>query len=365
MLSVALVLIVVAGVRTVTAVAAQDDPAPLRVVASVPNLAALLEHVGGDRVSVTTVLPPGTDPFSFQPDERAVAAVSIAELYVRNGFGMEDAWGLSMLKRAANRRILPSSKGYLDASSAVEPLSLPGAMSGRPTRNRADSGNPFYLLDPINGLAVAELLRAKLTEFRPADEQYFRARLGAFERRVKAALIGPRLAAKYRAEALSVLYARGQLAGFLASRGESPMLGGWLARLAPFQGVKVVSDRGCWPYFAARFGISVRSYLELQPGMRADRGHLDRLLDRAASEGVRLLLASSYSDPGVLEAVSKRGGLRIVKTIAQVGADPSAYDYVAMIDYNVSRLAEAFAAVTSAPVERSESGWSSFWGDLD
>lgn len=60
------------------------------VVTTTALLADLVKNVGGDRVRVTSVVPPGADIHSFQttPDDSIV--ISQARLVVSNGFGLDD-----------------------------------------------------------------------------------------------------------------------------------------------------------------------------------------------------------------------------------------------------------------------------------
>ncbi len=58
-----------------------DDSGRPNAVVSTEILADLVRHVGGDRVNVQTVIPPGGDPHSFEPspkDARTVAGADVA-----------------------------------------------------------------------------------------------------------------------------------------------------------------------------------------------------------------------------------------------------------------------------------------------
>jgi zinc transport system substrate-binding protein len=60
--------------------AARAAGAPVRVVTSIPPLAMLVSELGGDRVTVHSILPPGADAHTFEPrpsDARDVAGASV------------------------------------------------------------------------------------------------------------------------------------------------------------------------------------------------------------------------------------------------------------------------------------------------
>lgn len=66
---------------------AQDQP--LNVVATTTIIADIAQNVGGDRVAVTSIVPPDTDIHAFLPDPRDIAAISDADLILVNGLGLE------------------------------------------------------------------------------------------------------------------------------------------------------------------------------------------------------------------------------------------------------------------------------------
>jgi ABC-type Zn uptake system ZnuABC Zn-binding protein ZnuA len=61
----------------------------LRVVTTTAVLADLVENVGGDRVRVSPIVPPGADIHSFQTTPDDSIAISQAQLIVSNGFGLD------------------------------------------------------------------------------------------------------------------------------------------------------------------------------------------------------------------------------------------------------------------------------------
>lgn len=68
--------------------AAQDDD-PIAVVTSFSVLADIVEHVGGDHVEVTSLVPVGGDAHTFDPAPDQIVAVSEADLIVAVGNDFE------------------------------------------------------------------------------------------------------------------------------------------------------------------------------------------------------------------------------------------------------------------------------------
>ena len=61
----------------------------IKVIAGIAPLADFVRQVGGDRVDVKLLLPPGASPHVFEPTPKAVKDVSVADVFVKIGAGLE------------------------------------------------------------------------------------------------------------------------------------------------------------------------------------------------------------------------------------------------------------------------------------
>lgn len=314
---------------------------PIRVAATVPELGSLVREVGGDEVSVTVFAKGPEDPHFVEAKPSFVKTLSQADLYIQLGMNIEVGWAPVLLQNARNGKVLPGAPGHLDASTAVTPLEVPTGPVDRSMGDVHPSGNPHYLLDPLNGLKVAQLIRDKLSELRPGKRQYFAERYDAFRQRLSRALVGEALAQKYDIERLALLYEQDRLGSFLKQQGEERSLGGWLGVLLPHYRTRVVDDHNVWPYFARRFGIQVIGHMEPLPGVPPTTKHLSELIERMQAEHVRVVMTLAYYDPRHARFVSERTGALVAPLAHQVGAREGTDDYLSMFDYNVRQLVAA------------------------
>lgn len=320
---------------------AQNDAGPIQVAATVPGLGSLVREVGGNQVSVT-VFAKGTEDAHFvEAKPSYIKAMSEADLYIQIGMYLEIGWAPVLLQNARNGKVLPGASGYLDASAAITAQQVP---TGRVDRSMGDVhplGNPHYLLDPLNGLNVAQLIRDRLMELRPQKKRHFEERYEAFRQRLGRALVGETLAQKYDFEKLALLYQHGRLHSFLKRQGEEKLLGGWLGSMLPHYGTKVVDDHNLWPYFARRFGIKVIDHMEPLPGIPPTTKHLSALVERMRAEGIPVVLAAVYYDPRHAQFISEKTGATVANLAHQVGAQEGTDDYLSMVDYNIRQLMTA------------------------
>jgi ABC-type Zn uptake system ZnuABC Zn-binding protein ZnuA len=314
---------------------------PVRAFATTPDLASLAREVGGEEVAATAMVYGPEDPHFAPARPSWIKELSQADLYLQNGLELEIGYAPLLLQNARNKKVLPGSAGYVDASAAITPLQVPTVPIDRSMGDVHPFGNPHYLLDPLNGLKAAKLILDKLRDLRPERDAYFVGRYDDFRRRIGEGLVGNELATKYDAEKLALLFEHGKLAAFLERTGERGKLAGWLGRMMPHRGARVVDDHRMWPYFAARFGIEVVGDLEPKPGIPPSTSHLTELVALMRARGVKAVIAAPYYDPRHARFVAEATGAKVAPLSHQVGGRPEAADYVAMIEYNVKTLADA------------------------
>jgi ABC-type Zn uptake system ZnuABC Zn-binding protein ZnuA len=315
--------------------------APLRVVATVPDVATLVRAVGGEEVTVTVLAKPTEDPHFVEARPSFVKALSDADLLVLIGMDLEQGYLPLLVQNARNRRIVPGASGYVDCSTVIAILETPSGPVDRSMGDVHPFGNPHYMPDPINGLRVARLVRDRLAAARPEGRDGFERRTADFARRLGERLVGAPLAAKYDVEKLAALDDRGRLDDFLGGQGDAAALGGWLGRLRPLHGAKVVDDHNVWAYFAHRFGLTVVGHMEPKPGIPPTTHHLELLVGLMKAEQVRVILASAFYDPRHAAFLADHTGARVVPMANQAGSRPGTEDYLDWIDYNVREVAGA------------------------
>ncbi|HEY8414591.1 MAG TPA: zinc ABC transporter substrate-binding protein, partial [Thermaerobacter sp.] len=108
----------------------------VQVVATFYPLAFMARAVGGDRVEVTELVPPGTEPHDWEPRPSDVRTVQRARVFIYNGAGFEP-WVDRVLQAAGNDRLVA-----VNASEGIELLPAPAGGSGGHGSHAADgAGN--------------------------------------------------------------------------------------------------------------------------------------------------------------------------------------------------------------------------------
>lgn len=310
---------------------------PLRVATTTPDLASLVESVGGDEIEVTSFVRGGQDPHFVEARPSFIRVLSRSDLFVRVGLRLEAGWVPALVRRARNPRIQPGAPADLDASTVIPLL---GVISGAVDRSMGDvhaGGNPHYLVDPVNGIRVARAIRDRLGALRAERAQEFRANTAAFEEALLTRLVGEAWVSEYGAPVI----AEAMLVGGLPEGADDSKLGGWLRVMQPHRHQAVVADHDLWPYFAKRFGIVVVGFLEPLPGITPTTKHLAEIVQLMKAREIRLILSASYFHPRYARKVAEATGGRVVDMANQVGGREGVDDYLDMIDWNVKQVANA------------------------
>jgi ABC-type Zn uptake system ZnuABC Zn-binding protein ZnuA len=311
---------------------------PLRVAATLPGLADLARAVGGEDVEVTAFVHGGQDPHFIEARPSFIRVLSKSDVFIQTGLGLEIGWAPVLVSKARNSRVRPGGSGAVDASRWVQAL---GTLSGVVDRSMGDvhvGGNPHYLVDPVVGLRVARGLRDKFVELNPERREAYEQRYLDFQSKLMAALLGDDLGIPSLPAAQAALENR--LDAWVSEAGED-RLGGWLGKMRPHRGKVVIADHDLWPYFAKRFGIEVADFLEPRPGITPTTRHLSAIVARMKRDGIRVILSSAYFHPRYAKKVAKASGGTIVYMANQVGSREGVDDYISMIDWNVTKVADA------------------------
>jgi zinc/manganese transport system substrate-binding protein len=290
------------------ALLAQLSPAhgadKLRVVATIPDLADITQHIGGDLVEVKS-LATGVEDIHAVPMKPSFAVtLNRADAVVLVGLEAEHAFLPALLEAARNPKILRDAPGYIDCSVYVNPLEVPTRID-RSLGDQHPMGNPHINLDPVLAKDIARAIAEGLTRLRPEDEAVFKANLDAYTK------------------LLDVNIAR------------------WEREAAPLKGKKLVSYHPDLLYFAERFGMVAFGTIEIRAGVDPTPGHIAELEDSMKRNHVDVVVRELHYPATLAETVAQATGAKLVELPTMVHGVPEAKDYISFIDYNLHTMLKA------------------------
>jgi zinc/manganese transport system substrate-binding protein len=274
----------------------------IRVVATIPDLKALTEAVGGDLVEVDALARPSQNPHDLEVRPSLMVKVRRAQLFVFNGLEL-DQWAEVVVQGANNPQVAPGATGRVDGSRGIGVLEVPATRVDRSMGDVHPAGNPHYTLDPGLAPIVTGNILEGLARVSPQQRP-------AFER---------------------------QRAAFLARLDQA--MARWRQALDPFKGTKVVVYHNNWPYLWARFGLAQAGTIEERPGIPPSPGHLARLIQQMKEDKIKVVVVEPWSDRKLAGRVAEETGATVVVLNAKLGGTgPDAY--IASTDANVTALAQ-------------------------
>ena len=142
------------------------DAGGVRVFVSILPQKTFVERVGGDRVTVEVMVPPGGSPANYELTPQQVLDLGSADVFFTIGVPFERAFIPVIEANVPGLRVVATDanveKRFFDPEAATRP-------------------DPHVWMDPILVIEQAAVMRDTLIELDPASETEYRAGYAAFE----------------------------------------------------------------------------------------------------------------------------------------------------------------------------------------
>ena len=277
-------------IATAAPVRAQER---LKIVASFSILGDFVRNVGGDRISVTTLVGPDSDAHVYSPTPADAKKIADARLIVINGLGFE-GWLPRLVKSAGSKATV------VTATSGIAPLKL--GSDADPHAWQSVANARIYVGNIRDALVAADPASAQ--GFRDNAEAYL-AKLDALDREVRAAI----------------------------------------AKI-PESRRKLITNHDAFGYFATAYGLEfiapVGVSTESEPSARDIAGIITQI--KAAK--IPAVFLENVSDPRLIRRISAETGAKVGGTLysdsltAEKGDAPT---YIDMVRHNIKALTSALA----------------------
>lgn len=251
--------------RNGSLIASQNDSDPVSVATTIAPLAGLISAVGGDRVEIAVMIPPGAEPHTYEPTPSQMMEVANADVYIMNGAGLE-FWMEKVLD--VNEKML-----IVDSSQGVKLLSEEGEIA-----------DPHIWMSIENAAIQVENIGNGLIQADPANENYYIRNKDNFLEELKA-------------------LDRELNQSFAAKENKT-----------------FIVYHPAWSYFARDYGLVQVPIMEeeKEPGPQ----HLAGLIDLARKDNITTIFVDPQFNPKSAEVIAREMNATIVVL------DPLAEDYL-------------------------------------
>jgi len=265
------------------------------VVATTTVFADFVSQIGGDRVTVTSLVPKGGEVHTFDPTPQDLGRVEDAKVVFANGLGL-DEW-LTKLAR--------------DAGATAEVVHLAETLPQSDRILESGIPNPHLWLDPALAAGYGRAIADALGRADPAGAPTFRANADAWA--TKMATLETDL--KHELEAI------------------------------PANRRQIVSFHDALPYFARAFGFEIVGSIIKAPGQDPSAGELADLVAGIRQTKAKLVVSEVQFSDQLAKTVADEAGVTVISDLyTDTLGDPPVDSYEALMRWDIDRLLKGYQA---------------------
>ncbi len=264
----------------------------LPVTASFSILGDITRVVGGDRVSVTTLVGPDEDAHVFEPKPADAKTLLGSKLVVNNGLGFEP-WAAKLIKSAGY-------KGELVVASK-------GVKARQMQEDGHQETDPHAWQNPNNVVLYARNIAAALSKVDPAGASTYQANAEAYVNEL---------------QTLDT-WAKEQFAAIPPAKR------------------KIITSHDAFGYFAAQYGLTFLAPQGVNTETEPSAKQVAQLIKQIQREKIRAVFVENMSNPKLIAQLSKDAGATLGASLyadALSAADQPGATYLQMMRHNVTQL---------------------------
>jgi ABC-type Zn uptake system ZnuABC Zn-binding protein ZnuA len=292
--AIGLALLVGLGLSACGAAPSASD-SRLTVVTSTTVFADMVANVGGDLVSVTSLVPRNGDAHTFAPRPSDMSTVARARVLFMNGLGLDD-WMVKALGNAAQ----PGTPLIRLGETLPNVPLLPG--------ETAATQNPHLWMNVAYAEEYADRIADALAAADPAHAGTYRSRNATYQARL----------------ATLDTWVREQVAR------------------VPTANRRIVTYHDAFPYYARAYGITIVGVAVAAPGQEPSARYTAALVDAIRTADVKAIFSESQFPTKLVDQLAAETGARVVANLYDGSlGDPPVSSYEALIRWDTQQIVEA------------------------
>ncbi|MCB1160237.1 MAG: zinc ABC transporter substrate-binding protein [Leptospiraceae bacterium] len=264
----------------------------ISVVSTTSDLAYIAEQIGGEKVSVFSMIRGSDDPHFVMTRPDYLVKLNKADLFILVGLDLEIGWAPLLIQQSRNLKIQKGQSGYCDASLGIKILGEPAVNVDRSMGDMHIYGNPHYWNDPVNIIRMSNTIEASLSRVDPSNQNYYKKNNKEFKNRI---------AELTKAE---------------------------MKKFKPYFGARVAVFHDQFIYLANRFRFTANLSIEEKPGVPPSSRYMEQVIKNMKSNNIKIILIAPYHNIRYANYVSSRvKGSRVLTLPVSVGSLPNTDTY--------------------------------------
>lgn len=264
------------------------------VVTTTTVFADMVQNVGGELVTVTSLVPRNGDVHTFAPKPADIGHVAEARLLVMNGLGLDD-W----LEKTVTNAAAPGTPLVRLAVDLPGVELLPGEDPG--------TQNPHLWMDVQYGERYVDRIAAALASVDAAHAAQYERQAAAYKTRLDA------LDASVRSRIATI----------------------------PEANRKVVMFHDAFPYYGRAYGIAIVGVAVEAPGQDPSAGYTGKLIQAIRDAGVKAIFSERQFPTRLVDQLAAETGITVVSNLYDDALGDTVSSYEAVIEWDTDQLVEA------------------------
>lgn len=301
MLRIVFIVVVALAAAIAPALAQNAAGGPLNVVATFSILGDFAKNVGGDRVSVTTLVGPNSDTHVYTPTPSDAKKITDAKLVIVNGLGLE-GWLPRLIKSSGSKAVtVVATKGI--ATRKIEDGHSHDPADADPHGWQSVPNAKIYVANIRDALVAAD---PSGTDAYTANAASYLSKLDALDRDVREAV----------------------------------------AKIPP-ERRSVISTHDAFGYFAAAYGIKFIAPQGVSTESEPSARDVAAIISQIKKQKIPAVFLENVSDPRLMRRIAAETGANIGGTLYsdsltdEKGPAPT---YIDMVRHNIKALTSALSS---------------------
>jgi zinc transport system substrate-binding protein len=252
-----------------------QPPSTLKVVVSLFPLQEFARAVGGEKVQVILLLPPGAEAHSWEPKPSDVVKISRADVFIYIGPSMEP-WVHKVLKAAQGKELR-----VLEASRGLSLLKAEEGEQGNAIHSHGHFGpekmDPHVWLDFSLDLKIVDEIAAVFSEKDPAHAVFYRNNAETYKEKLK------NLDQKYQSSLAQCRHRQIMLSGHAA-----------------------------FAYLAKRYALQQIALSGISPDAEPTPQKMAEVINTTRKNGIKFIYSEELVHPKLSQALAKEAGVGIL-----------------------------------------------------
>ena len=280
-----------------------------KLVATASMISDIAKNIVGDKFEVTTIVPIGKDPHTYEPTPGDATMVAYADVIFKNDLTFE-GWLLKLIENSGTKaNVVKVTEGV----DVIESLTY------------ANSADPHAWMNASNGIIYAENIKNAMVEYDVANKGFYEKNFEAYRKKLQ------------------------DLDQYIQEQIET----------IPEQQRILITSHDAFQYYGRKYGIRLESILGTSTDAQAQTSDYTKVDKVIRESGVPAVFIESTVNPKMLQQLAESNDITIGGSLFSdsIGnKDSDAPSYLAMLKYNTDVIVKALSRKVETKVAEAPEG---------